>query len=402
MALELEAHPLLDLTGGTQWFLTATVPEPAAQLRRRALEQFPVPMALFDQDGLAVSVNSARETAMGRPASVLVGRRVGESGRGLRRLPGFEGLDDAVVRVLNTGEPMPYEAWLRAPGEPREHAWLVSLSPLRDDAGEVRDLCLAAMDSTEQFLARRRLSVLNESSVRIGSTLDVARTAEELAEVCTDHFADFVIVDLLNSALAGEEEVPLPGAGPLVFRRTAQRSVLEGCVGRTPVREALKRLQYERLITTYPRRGTFATEVNITDLAHISEVRQELEPLAAAQAARRATAANRATLTAVLRELESVEPRHYAAAELMLLDLHVHRSIYAATHNPYLEDTLVHYGNLATRIWCLFVDRLPDMAGHVGEHGPLIEAIVAGDPDKAAQLARGHVDGFERAIRDAI
>src|SRR5688500_18203301 len=47
-------------------------------------------------------------------------------------------------------------------------------------------------------------------------------------------------------------------------------------VGRTPVREALKRLQYERLITTYSRRGTFATEVNITDLAHISEVRQEL------------------------------------------------------------------------------------------------------------------------------
>ena len=64
-------------------------------------------------------------------------------------------------------------------------------------------------------------------------------------------------------------------------------------VGRTPVREALKRLQYERLITTYPRRGTFATDVNITDLAHISEVRQELEPLAAAQAARRATAADR-------------------------------------------------------------------------------------------------------------
>ena len=44
--------------------------------------------------------------------------------------------------------------------------------------------------------------------------------------------------------------------------------------GRTPVREALKRLQYERLIVAYPRRGTFATEVNITDLAHISEVRQ--------------------------------------------------------------------------------------------------------------------------------
>ncbi|MCX5336376.1 MULTISPECIES: GntR family transcriptional regulator [unclassified Streptomyces] len=173
-------------------------------------------------------------------------------------------------------------------------------------------------------------------------------------------------------------------------------------VGRTPVREALKRLQYERLIATYPRRGTFATDVNITDLAHISEVRQELEPLAAAQAARRATAADRATLTALRRELENADPRRHSAAELMHLDLQVHRAIYASTHNPYLVDTLVHYDNLATRIWCLFVDRLTDMAGHVSEHGPLIEAIVAGDPDKAAHLAGSHVVGFEQAIRSAI
>ncbi|ADI04674.1 transcriptional regulator, GntR family protein [Streptomyces bingchenggensis BCW-1] len=173
-------------------------------------------------------------------------------------------------------------------------------------------------------------------------------------------------------------------------------------VGRTPVREALKRLQYERLIATYPRRGTFATDVNITDLAHISEVRQELEPLAAAQAARRATAADRATLTAVRRELEIVDPRRQDATELMHLDLSVHRAIYAATHNPYLEDTLVRHDNLATRIWCLFIDRLSDMAGHVAEHGPLIDAIVSGDPDQAAQLARSHVEGFERAIRGAI
>ncbi|MFC8428735.1 GntR family transcriptional regulator [Streptomyces sp. NPDC057253] len=172
-------------------------------------------------------------------------------------------------------------------------------------------------------------------------------------------------------------------------------------VGRTPVREALKRLQYERLITTYPRRGTFATEVNITDLAHISEVRQELEPLAAAQAARRATAADRANLTALRAELDDGglgrDP-----AELMRLDLRVHRAIYTATHNPYLEDTLVRHDNLATRIWCLFVDRLADMAGHVEEHGPLIAAIVAGDADRAARLARGHVEGFERAVREAI
>ena len=172
--------------------------------------------------------------------------------------------------------------------------------------------------------------------------------------------------------------------------------------GRTPVREALKRLQYERLIATYPRRGTFATDVNITDLAHISEVRQELEPLAAAQAARRATATDRATLKAAT---AGAAERGFPPARRRRAHApgpRVHRAIYAATHNPYLEDTLVRHDNLATRIWCLFIDRLSDVAGHVEEHGPLIDAIVAGDADKAAQLARAHVEGFERAIREAI
>ncbi|NLU68315.1 GntR family transcriptional regulator [Streptomyces sp. HNM0574] len=174
-------------------------------------------------------------------------------------------------------------------------------------------------------------------------------------------------------------------------------------VGRTPVREALKRLQYERLIVTYPRRGTFATEVNITDLAHISEVRQQLEPMAAAQAARRATEQDRTELEELLHELEHTDTSRRDSGELMRMDLRVHRAIYGATHNPYLEDTLVRHDNLATRIWCLFLDRLPGgVSGHVEEHRPLLVAIAEGDADKAAELARSHVEGFEAAVRAAI
>jgi DNA-binding GntR family transcriptional regulator len=172
--------------------------------------------------------------------------------------------------------------------------------------------------------------------------------------------------------------------------------------GRTPVREALKRLESERLVIAFPRRGTFATEVNITDLSHISEVRQQLEPSAAAAAARRATSADRADLTELLTSLEGQHSPAATSGDLMRLDMQVHRAIYAATHNPYLEDTLVTYDNLATRIWCLFADRLPDLAGHVGEHGPLLRAIIDADETKAAELAAGHVAHFEQAIRAAI
>jgi len=172
-------------------------------------------------------------------------------------------------------------------------------------------------------------------------------------------------------------------------------------LGRTPVREALKHLERERLVVAYPRRGTFATEVNITDLGHISEVRQQLEPVAAAAAARRATAGDRDALRALATKLRGVG-QATVSTELMRLDMDVHRAIYAATHNPFLEDTLVHYDNLATRIWCLFLNRLPDLAGHIGEHSDLLGAIVDGEAPRAADLAAAHVAHFERAIRAAL
>ena len=60
-------------------------------------------------------------------------------------------------------------------------------------------------------------------------------------------------------------------------------------IGRTPVREALRRLAQERLVEVFPRRGTFVTSVEIRDLARLSEVRAVLEPEAARLAAERAT-----------------------------------------------------------------------------------------------------------------
>src|SRR3954447_20511141 len=71
-------------------------------------------------------------------------------------------------------------------------------------------------------------------------------------------------------------------------------------MGRTPVREAIKRLALENLVTVFPRRGTFASEINITDLAHISDVRQQLEGHAAYRAAERLTTARRGELEALV------------------------------------------------------------------------------------------------------
>jgi DNA-binding GntR family transcriptional regulator len=169
--------------------------------------------------------------------------------------------------------------------------------------------------------------------------------------------------------------------------------------GRTPVREALKQLESDRLVVAYPRPGTFATTVDITDLAFISEIRTELEPLAAARAARTATAETRIRLGELAKGVAEFKTEVMDRRELIQADVLVHREIYRASGNPYLADILIRQDNLATRIWCLFFDQLPDLAGHVGERSKLLEAIAQGTTDKAAQLALEHVTNFDAAIR---
>src|SRR5882757_1487828 len=85
-------------------------------------------------------------------------------------------------------------------------------------------------------------------------------------------------------------------------------------IGRTPVREALRRLAHERLVEVYPRRGMFVTGVDVRELARLSEVRELLEPEAARLAAERATDTDRDQLAELLAELDA------GASELMDLD----------------------------------------------------------------------------------
>ncbi|HEX7297632.1 MAG TPA: GntR family transcriptional regulator [Solirubrobacteraceae bacterium] len=172
-------------------------------------------------------------------------------------------------------------------------------------------------------------------------------------------------------------------------------------MGRTPVREAIKRLALERLVTVFPRRGTFASEINITDLAAISDVRVQLEAHAARRAAERLTPAQRDDLAALVAEIDEREGSADADT-LMRLDARVHRSIYAWAGNPYLQDTLERYLNLSLRIWYLVLDRLPHLFDRVHEHRALLFAIRDGQPDRAGALAAEHVATFETEIRGVL
>jgi DNA-binding GntR family transcriptional regulator len=172
-------------------------------------------------------------------------------------------------------------------------------------------------------------------------------------------------------------------------------------MGRTPVREAIKRLALENLVTVFPRRGTFASEINITDLAHVADVRAQLEGHAAYRAAQRLTDAQRDELEGLLDELKHSRGTD-DVEKLMALDARVHRFIYRCTGNPYLEQTLTRYFNLSLRIWHLVLDRLPHLFTRVHEHDELLRAISEGDARRARRVLSDHIATFEREIRGVL
>src|SRR5690348_1665423 len=167
-------------------------------------------------------------------------------------------------------------------------------------------------------------------------------------------------------------------------------------IGRTPVREALRRLALERLVEVYPRRGMFVTGVDVRQLARLSEVRAVLEPEAARLAAERATEAERDELEALRDELDA------GGVELRNLDERIHRAVYRAAHNDLLEATLEQYYALALRIWMLALERTQDLEEAVEAHRELVEAIRDGDGERAAQTMRDHVENFENAMHRVL
>jgi DNA-binding GntR family transcriptional regulator len=174
----------------------------------------------------------------------------------------------------------------------------------------------------------------------------------------------------------------------------------ELALGRTPIREALQRLAHEKLVRSVPHRGTFVTDVNVTDLARITEVRVVLEGHGARLAAERCGAGDRAAMRELLAALKSGDATDQRG--LMNLDQQIHRQIYRSARNSFLESTLERYFNLSLRLWFLVLDHDVRLREAVEEHVNLIEAILSGDGDRAESSMRRHVVGFEREIRKVL
>ncbi|WNM33085.1 SpoIIE family protein phosphatase [Streptomyces sp. Li-HN-5-11] len=211
---------------GGDWLLVTPLegggpPDVDDPLSRAELVQSPCAVAIYDERLRLHGINAAMAEVLGVPGERLRGLRHPEIGG----RPQSENFERHMHQVLTTGQGHDVRTYVPIGGDGRMDAWLARMSPITDADGRVRGVCVAAHDFTEQYRARERLQLVNEASVRIGTTLDVTRTAQELADVCVPALADFVSVDLLDPPEHGGEPRPGPPGVPVGLRRAAHSSV---------------------------------------------------------------------------------------------------------------------------------------------------------------------------------
>ncbi|QFZ72246.1 SpoIIE family protein phosphatase [Streptomyces fagopyri] len=231
----LRVSPLTERDGGVRWLVTATemTAVPSWPMNgagvRALLTGAPIGIAVRDTDLRCTWVNDALALQDGIPREKRLGRRLTEV------LPGPEAESvEAVMRlVLQSGKPQvdhEYRAWM--PAKPQqEHAFSTSFFRLDDADGRTLGICAMSVDVTDRQRARERLAVLSEASTRIGTTLEVMRTGQELADLAVARIADYVTVDLAESVTQGEDSLARLGStnGHVpAFRRAGVASIREG------------------------------------------------------------------------------------------------------------------------------------------------------------------------------
>ncbi|MGD2177170.1 MAG: GntR family transcriptional regulator [Anaerolineae bacterium] len=171
-------------------------------------------------------------------------------------------------------------------------------------------------------------------------------------------------------------------------------------LGRTPIREALQRLDSEGLVNIVPRRGTFVNDISITDLQKIFELRIVLEGFCAGLAAERITEEQLGKMAAVLEDLEGLQ--HADQRTLMSIDKRFHRILYAASDNEFMIEILNRLYDLSLRLWYLVLNRFDEVRHSIEQHHEVLGALKDGERDRAEAVVQKHIIEFQQSIKAAL
>jgi len=172
-------------------------------------------------------------------------------------------------------------------------------------------------------------------------------------------------------------------------------------IGRTPVHEALHRLQLEGLVQIVPRKGVVIRTDSLNDVIALIETRMVVEPAAMALAAERAQPSHLRSLEALLRQARQAI-RQSDRAGYMVLDAEFHNEIVRATGNSVLADVIRMLHQRASRIWHLQVWNEADLHVTQVEHEAIFEALKSGSRDRTADASRAHLTSLRSRIVDVV
>ncbi len=172
-------------------------------------------------------------------------------------------------------------------------------------------------------------------------------------------------------------------------------------LGRTPIREALQRLAFENLVVILPRRGTIVTDLNLSDLQKIFEVRIELEAHAVRLAAQRATAEQIAQMESLFAQADKIISRG-DYRQLIHLDHQSHSLLAQAAHNEFLAEILEQLYTQVLRLWYVSLPKVGRLSKSIKEHRDIIAAIKAGDGERAAEIMQAHIISFQEEFTTAL
>ncbi len=161
-------------------------------------------------------------------------------------------------------------------------------------------------------------------------------------------------------------------------------------VSRTPVREAIRKLEKEGLVTIEPRKGAYASDISFKDIEDVLEVRQELEGMAAGLAATRITEAQKVEMADLVEKYrEAVDAEDIE--EIIQYDQLFHSLIVNISGNKTLVRVFSTVQELAIRFRYIFYDDFNRYEDQPREHKRIQEAICSGDAQKARQAAADHL-----------
>ncbi len=168
-------------------------------------------------------------------------------------------------------------------------------------------------------------------------------------------------------------------------------------VSRTPIREAIRKLENEGLVRIIPRSGAQVAQISEQELQDVLEIRRSLDSLSASLACRRMTEEEKKALRSACDDFEKMA-RGGRIVEVAEADVAFHDVIINATKNKRLIEIV---RNLADQMYRYRFEYIKDDGNYeqlIAEHRALADAICAGDAEQAAEIAIRHIDRQETSV----